>query len=49
MALPVGRYDKQIWDDLIAWGATEECKAGIMGNLYDESALQPNNVQNSSG
>lgn len=49
MALPVGTYDKQIWDDLIAWGATEECVAGIMGNLYAESALQPNNVQNSSG
>lgn len=49
MALPVGTYDKQIWDDLLAWGATEECTAAIMGNLYAESALQANNVQNSSG
>ena len=49
MSLPVGQFDKQIWDDLINWGCTEECTAGIMGNLYAESGLQPNNVQNSSG
>lgn len=49
MALPVGQFDKQIWDNLINWGCTEECTAGIMGNLYAESGLQPNNVQNSSG
>lgn len=49
MSLPVGQFDKQIWDNLINWGCTEECTAGIMGNLYAESGLQPNNVQNSSG
>lgn len=36
-----------IWNHLIAAGLTPEGAAGLMGNLYAESALDPRNLQNS--
>lgn len=37
---------KIIWDYLKAQGLNDYAVAGIMGNLYAESGLQPNNLQN---
>lgn len=38
--------DKQIWDFLKSQGLTDAGVAGLMGNLYVESGLLPNNLQN---
>ena len=40
--------DKAIWDYLIDIGLSPYGAAGLMGNLYAESALNPQNLQNSS-
>lgn len=37
---------KTIWDFFIGKGLNAYAVAGIMGNLYAESALRPNNMQN---
>lgn len=41
-----GDYDAQIWWYLKQMGMTDEGAAGLMGNLYAESGLNPNNVEN---
>lgn len=38
---------KKIWDYLKAAGLSDQGAAGLMGNLYAESALSPTNLQNS--
>ncbi|MBD5098280.1 MAG: hypothetical protein HDT35_01805 [Clostridiales bacterium] len=38
--------DKIIWDKLIAAGFTPAGAAGLLGNLYAESGLNPQNLQN---
>ena len=37
--------EKTIWDKLISSGMTKAGTAGLMGNLYAESALNPKNLQ----
>lgn len=37
--------EKTIWDKLISSGMTKAGAAGLMGNLYAESALNPKNLQ----
>ena len=37
---------KKIWDFLVENGLTKIATAGLMGNLYAESGLKPNNLQN---
>lgn len=39
--------EKTIWEYLKAQGLTGAGAAGLMGNLYAESGLRPNNLQNS--
>lgn len=39
--------EKKIWDFLTRNGLNAYAAAGLMGNLYAESALRPNNLQNS--
>lgn len=39
---------KTIWDFLISKGLNAYAVAGLMGNLYAESALNPKNLQNTS-
>ncbi len=39
--------EEKIWSYLKAQGLTNAGAAGLMGNLYAESGLQPNNLQNS--
>jgi len=39
--------ERTIWDKLISSGMTKAGAAGMMGNLYAESALNPKNLQNS--
>lgn len=39
--------EKTIWEYLKAQGMTDAGAAGLMGNLYAESSLRPNNLQNS--
>ncbi|MDE5884499.1 MAG: hypothetical protein K2H29_05405 [Oscillospiraceae bacterium] len=39
--------EKTIWDKLKSAGLTDAGAAGLMGNLYAESALNPQNLQNS--
>ena len=39
---------KTIWDFLISKGLNAYAAAGLMGNLYAESALNPKNLQNTS-
>ena len=39
--------EKAIWDFLTAQGLTQAGAAGLMGNLYAESGLNPTNLQNS--
>lgn len=39
--------EKKIWDYLIGKGLSPAGAAGLMGNLYAESALSPTNLQNS--
>lgn len=41
--------EKRIWDFLINSGFNGYAAAGIMGNLFAESGLEPTNVENSSG
>lgn len=38
---------KKVWDRLKAIGLTDAGVAGVMGNLYAESGMKPNNLQNS--
>ena len=38
--------EKYIWDELVKACGNEYGAAGMMGNLYDESALHSNNLQN---
>lgn len=42
-----GNIGKSIWNYLTDKGYTKAGTAGIMGNLYAESALNPSNIQNS--
>lgn len=42
----VANADKVIWDFLKGKGLNDFAIAGIMGNLYAESALKPTNLQN---
>ena len=47
---PVADYhdaEKAVWDFLRGKGLNNYAVAGIMGNLYAESALRPNNLQDS--
>ncbi len=37
---------RRIWDRLISAGLAEAGAAGLMGNLYAESGLRPDNLQN---
>ena len=46
-SLPTTNYEKVIWDYLMDKLGNEYAVAGLMGNLYAESALRPNNLQNS--
>ena len=39
--------EKLIWQYLKSQGFTDEGTAGLMGNLYAESGLNPTNLQNS--
>lgn len=39
--------EKMIWDYLTSQGLTPAGAAGLMGNLYAESGLEPQNLQNS--
>lgn len=39
--------EKTIWDYLTSQGLTPAGAAGLMGNLYAESGLNPTNLQNS--
>ncbi len=39
--------EERIWSFLKAQGLTDAGTAGLMGNLYAESGLRPNNLQNS--
>lgn len=39
--------EQAIWDYLISQGLTQAGAAGLMGNLYAESGLEPKNLQNS--
>lgn len=45
-AQPTGDVAKTIWDFLKGKGLNDYAVAGIMGNLYAESALKPTNLQN---
>ena len=47
MALKGSNNEARIWNYCIARGLTEAGAAGLMGNLYAESALNPKNLQNS--
>ena len=42
-----GEVGRSIWNYLTNKGYTKAGTAGIMGNLYAESGLNPNNIQNS--
>ena len=47
MALIGTTNEERIWNFLKAQGMTDCGVAGLMGNLYAESGLIPNNLQNS--
>lgn len=47
MALTGQGNEEKIWNYLIAKGLSKCGAAGLMGNIYAESALKPNNLQNS--
>ena len=47
MALTGKNNEEKIWNYLTTQGLTEAGAAGLMGNLYAESALEPKNLQNS--
>ena len=44
----MAQYDKYIWDYFKSKLGNEYGTAGLMGNLYAESGLYPNNLQNTS-
>ena len=49
-ASPVAKYsdiEKTVWDFLKGKSLSNYAVAGIMGNLYAESSIRPNNLQNS--
>ena len=46
-AYATGNNEKAIWNFLIGKGMNAYAAAGIMGNLYAESAFNPRNLQNS--
>ncbi len=43
---PVGNVEKFVWDYLRKCGLNDCAVAGLMGNLFAESALNPKNLQN---
>lgn len=45
MALKGNNNEEKIWNYLIGKGLTKKGTAGLMGNLYAESGLRPNNLQ----
>ena len=47
MALKGNTNEEKIWNYLVGKGLSEAGAAGLMGNLYAESGLRPNNLQNS--
>lgn len=47
MSLTGNTNAEKIWNYLTAHGLTKEGAAGLMGNIYAESGLRPNNLQNS--
>ena len=47
MSLQGKTTEEQIYNFLIGKGLTPAGAAGLMGNLYAESALKPTNLQNS--
>ena len=47
MALIGKNNEEKIWNYCKAQGMTDAGTAGLMGNLYAESGLRPNNLQNS--
>ena len=47
MALKGSTNEEKIWNYLIGKGLSAAGAAGLMGNLYAESGLRPNNLQNS--
>lgn len=47
MALTGSTTEEKIWNFLIGKGMSKHGAAGLMGNLYAESALNPKNLQNS--
>lgn len=49
MSLIGNTNEEKIWNYLKSKGLNDYGCAGMMGNLYAESALQPNNVQNGMG
>lgn len=46
-AQPVANAEKNIWDACMMITGNKYGAAGLMGNLYAESGLKPNNMQNS--
>ena len=42
-----GSVEEQVWFALINTGYSPEAAAGVMGNLYQESGIRTNNLQNS--
>ena len=47
MALIGKNNEEKIWNYLVGKGLSDAGAAGLMGNLYAESALNPKNLQNS--
>lgn len=47
MSLKGNTNEEKIWNYLLGKGLTKAGTAGLMGNLYAESGLRPNNLQNS--
>ena len=47
MGLTGSTNEERIWNFLIGKGLSKAGAAGLMGNLYAESALNPKNLQNS--
>lgn len=46
MALTGANNEQKIWNFLTGHGMSEQGAAGMMGNIYAESGLLPNNLQN---
>ena len=47
MGLTGATNEERIWNYLVGKGLSKAGAAGLMGNLYAESALNPKNLQNS--